>query len=160
VPNSIYISFPNRLTDIGKIIDQYLKKEIQLESPQAVHLLFSANRWETQAFIKDKLKQGIHVICDRYHYSGLVYTLSKLGIEYLDWCKETDNGLIVPDMVFYMDIKEPRLITSERYEAKDFLDYVRAFYTLIQEKSWIIIDGNREDKQCIQKDILFFFNQR
>ncbi len=35
----------DRQTPIGQIIDQYLKGETDLED-HAIHLLFSANRWE------------------------------------------------------------------------------------------------------------------
>lgn len=35
----------DRTTDIGKMIDQYLKCKKSL-SDEAIHLLFSSNRWE------------------------------------------------------------------------------------------------------------------
>ena len=35
----------DRTTSIGEVIDRYLKEEIHL-SDHAIHLLFSANRWE------------------------------------------------------------------------------------------------------------------
>ena len=35
----------DRTTDIGKVIDGYLTKKSELDD-HAVHLLFSANRWE------------------------------------------------------------------------------------------------------------------
>lgn len=38
------IHFPVRTSATGRILDQYLKKQIDLNS-QASHLLFSANRW-------------------------------------------------------------------------------------------------------------------
>ena len=38
------ISFPNRTSPIGKLINDYLSKGISLE-PKLLHLLFSANRW-------------------------------------------------------------------------------------------------------------------
>jgi len=37
--------FPDRTTTIGKMIDAYLKMGIDLHD-RAIHLLFSANRWE------------------------------------------------------------------------------------------------------------------
>eukprot|EP00938_MAST-03A_sp_MAST-3A-sp1_P002357 g2357.t1 len=37
--------FPDRTTTVGKMIDQYLKMGINLHD-KAIHLLFSANRWE------------------------------------------------------------------------------------------------------------------
>ncbi len=58
------ISFPNRSTIIGKILNNYLKKDIELEDHVA-HLLFSANRWEMASEIEQKLKDGISIISDR-----------------------------------------------------------------------------------------------
>lgn len=43
--------FPERTSDIGQMINQYLKNNNDL-SDQAVHLLFSANRWEYNSLIK------------------------------------------------------------------------------------------------------------
>ena len=43
--------FPERTSDIGQMINQYLKNNNEL-SDQAVHLLFSANRWEYNNLIK------------------------------------------------------------------------------------------------------------
>jgi dTMP kinase len=37
--------FPDRTTSLGQMIDAYLKSSIDLND-QAVHLMFSANRWE------------------------------------------------------------------------------------------------------------------
>ena len=54
-----------RSTAIGSIINQYLKKEIELPD-QSVHLLFSANRWERIAGIKEKLASGVSLVIDRY----------------------------------------------------------------------------------------------
>ena len=46
-PNSTeLLVFPNRTTSTGKIINEYLKSDTLKLSDQAIHLLFSANRWE------------------------------------------------------------------------------------------------------------------
>ena len=37
--------FPDRTTPIGKMIDAYLRSESEIDD-HAIHLLFSANRWE------------------------------------------------------------------------------------------------------------------
>ena len=47
--------FPERTSDIGQMINQYLKNNNDL-SDQAVHLLFSANRWEYNSLIKGKYR--------------------------------------------------------------------------------------------------------
>jgi len=39
--------FSERSTAIGAVVDKYLNKEIELHD-KAVHLLFSANRWELE----------------------------------------------------------------------------------------------------------------
>jgi dTMP kinase len=36
----------DRTTPIGQIIDSYLSKELEMDD-RAIHLLFSANRWES-----------------------------------------------------------------------------------------------------------------
>lgn len=41
------MSFPDRTTAIGSLIDNYLRQSVDLDD-QAIHLLFSANRWESQ----------------------------------------------------------------------------------------------------------------
>ncbi|VDL81213.1 unnamed protein product [Nippostrongylus brasiliensis] len=70
----------NRIADrqepFGQVIDRYLRNEINL-SERALHLAFSANRWEKACFIKDKIKQGVDVICDRYCFSGIAYSIAK-----------------------------------------------------------------------------------
>jgi dTMP kinase len=40
-----HIRVPDRTTPVGKIINSYLKGEIQMDD-HAIHLLFTANRWE------------------------------------------------------------------------------------------------------------------
>uniref|UniRef100_A0ABI7X2P5 Thymidylate kinase-like domain-containing protein n=1 Tax=Felis catus TaxID=9685 RepID=A0ABI7X2P5_FELCA len=39
------LRFPERSTEIGKLLSSYLEKKSEVED-HSVHLLFSANRWE------------------------------------------------------------------------------------------------------------------
>ncbi len=57
--------YPNRTTSIGKLINSYLNKEIEMED-HAVHLLFSANRWETVGEMTTALNSGTNLILDRW----------------------------------------------------------------------------------------------
>jgi dTMP kinase len=41
----IFVLTPDRTTAIGKMIDSYLQSKSELDD-RAIHLLFSANRWE------------------------------------------------------------------------------------------------------------------
>jgi dTMP kinase len=119
--------FPNRTTSIGKLIDAYLTKQIELED-HAVHLLFSANRWEQVNEIKEKLYNGTTLIVDRYAYSGVAYTSAKYGLDF-EWCKQCDTGLPKADLVCFMDTKSVNIDSresfgDERYENVKFQSIV------------------------------------
>lgn len=96
------LAFPDRSTGIGNVIDAYLKGNEAL-TPEAAHLLFSANRWETRAWIEKLLARGENVVLDRYYYSGLAYSLAR-GLDSI-WCATSDTGLHVPDIMFcFLDL--------------------------------------------------------
>lgn len=111
--------FPAVDTLIGRMIEDYLAKNIELDD-RAIHLLFSANRWELASQMKHTLEMGVHIIVDRYVYSGVAYTAAKqliappasiatkilrwLGFsDSLDWFKSCDAGLLKPDLVIFLD---------------------------------------------------------
>lgn len=122
------IRFPNRESSIGQLINSYLQSTSDL-SDQAIHLLFSANRWESSSELQAKLESGCSLICDRYAYSGVAFTSAK-GLD-MDWCKMCDNGLPAPDCIIYLDITPEEAAKrgnygAERYENIDFQAQVRA----------------------------------
>lgn len=115
--------YPNRETELGVIIDKYLRKKIEMDD-HAVHLIFSANRWEFERKMREKLNSGTSLVVDRYAYSGVAYTAAKPGMDF-EWCKQCDAGLIKPDLLVFMDTKlvdvEKREgFGEERYENVDF----------------------------------------
>ncbi|KAI3475834.1 hypothetical protein L1887_62734 [Cichorium endivia] len=63
--NAKPIKFPERTTAIGQMINSYLAQTSDLDD-QAIHLLFSANRWECVAAIHKTLDAGESIVCDRY----------------------------------------------------------------------------------------------
>lgn len=96
------VKYPQRTdTHTGHIIQKYLTNEADL-SDEAIHLVFSANRWELEASLLNKLNSGTTVIADRYVYSGVAYSHAK-GLD-LDWCLAPEKGLIRPDFVFYLSV--------------------------------------------------------
>ncbi|XP_010599001.1 thymidylate kinase isoform X2 [Loxodonta africana] len=70
------LRFPERSTEIGKLLNSYLEKKNEVED-HSVHLLFSANRWEQVPLIRNKLDQGVTLIVDRYAFSGVAFTAAK-----------------------------------------------------------------------------------
>merc|ERR1719162_889986 len=97
-------------------------------SDQAIHQLFSANRWETAVSLVGELTTGTTIVCDRYAFSGVAYSAAK-GLDFT-WCQAPDRGLPVPDGVFYLHV-DPKVGQSranfgdERYENVDMQARVR-----------------------------------
>lgn len=99
-PNTPW-TFPDRTTEIGKMINSYLQSSTDLDD-RTLHLLFSANRWEKEKLIRETLERGETIICDRYVYSGVAYSTAK-GLPF-EWCKTSDQGLPEPDLIIYLDV--------------------------------------------------------
>ena len=142
-------SYPNRNTSIGKMINDYLQNKNELND-QAVHLLFSANRWETVDEMKKKLNMGCNLIVDRYAYSGTAYSSAKAGMDF-EWCKQCDSGLPKPDVVFFIDTASNIMHSrcnfgAERYENSDFQNKVyqnyRKFFTISPSSNEILSNSN------------------
>jgi dTMP kinase len=144
-----WMCFPNRETTIGTLIDLYLRKQVELPD-RAVHLFFSANRWETATTIVEKLSQGVNIVCDRYAFSGVAYSAAK-GLSF-SWCQDCDRGLPVPDGVFFMHVA-PEVGASragfgdERYENESMQATVRSQFQLPALRAgvqWHDVDGSRD----------------
>eukprot|EP00792_Barthelona_sp_PAP020_P006467 TRINITY_DN3000_c0_g1_i4.p1 TRINITY_DN3000_c0_g1~~TRINITY_DN3000_c0_g1_i4.p1 ORF type:complete len:209 (-),score=51.79 TRINITY_DN3000_c0_g1_i4:682-1308(-) len=130
--NCTMFRFPDRTLPSGQDIDKYLRREIEL-SDQNIHELYSKNRFEKVNEIEQILLSGKSIICDRYAPSGVAYTAAKeidgLNVE---WCKSTDEGLISPDLVIFMDssvrnIESKETFGAERYEVPQFQKKVREY---------------------------------
>ncbi|CAL5418010.1 unnamed protein product [Camellia sinensis] len=85
--------FPDRNTGVGQMISSYLANKSELDD-HAIHLLFSANRWEKRVAFS-----------------------STRGLD-IEWCKAPEMGLLAPDLVLYLDIPPERL-KEEAMEGRD-----------------------------------------
>lgn len=136
--------FPDRTTPIGKMIDAYLQNKSNMED-HALHLLFSANRWEARDAMVQKLQSGITLIVDRYTYSGVVFSAQK-GLD-VQWCKNPDAGLPRPDAVLFLTLPIEVSMSrgnfgNERYEKEETQRKVSSlFENVMREKDWKIIDA-------------------
>ncbi|KAL5476299.1 hypothetical protein EMCRGX_G026225 [Ephydatia muelleri] len=111
------LKFPDRTTAIGKAIDEYLNNKVELED-HAIHLLFSANRWESIPMIKQLLLSGTSLVVDRYAFSGVAFTAAKMvSGTTMEWCKSPDVGLPAPDVVFYLTLPAEVAQTRQEYGA-------------------------------------------
>ena len=125
--------FPDRTTPIGQMIDGYLKSQADMED-HVIHLLFSANRWEAVKKITALLERGTTVVCDRYYYSGIVYSAAKQNPTLsLPWARAPEVGLPRPDLVVFLNLKEDEAKKrggwgDEKYEQAETQRKVRELF--------------------------------
>lgn len=140
------MKFPDRTTVIGQMINDYLSCKKDVED-HAVHLLFSANRWERVPMMLELLKQGTTLIVDRYAYSGVAFTSAKQGFN-IDWCRQPDIGLPRPDTVLYLTLTSEAAAKrggfgEERYEQTDFQKSVANKFEILKDADWQVIDADK-----------------
>lgn len=117
------LAFPKRDTETGRNIDAYLSQAPSSPTPDQlaeIHQLFADNRREVQQAITDMLEDGMHVVCDRYAFSGSAFSVAN-GMDYKE-SKRADIGLLVPDIVLYLRVKASTVskrpgFGEERYES-------------------------------------------
>lgn len=80
------------------------------------------------------MAQGYTIVCDRYYYSGIVYSAAKgnstLNIQ---WARQCDVGLPRPDRVIFLDLEPEQAAQrgafgAEKYEKKEMQKEVRRHF--------------------------------
>nr|UOX61015.1 MAG: thymidylate kinase [Diabrotica toursvirus 3a] len=157
------INYPLRDTNIGKQITKCLNKEISL-NPVILHMLFSANRWESKEHLENLIKNNDFVICDRYSYSGIAYSSVVLDV---NLCKKTEIGLPTPDLVIFLDCEVEKLTTrdlfgKELFEKVSYLTKVRNNYLTIKSEDknidWFTVQAD-DTKESIHSQIINYINK-
>ena len=157
---AVAFRFPDRTTSVGQVINHYLTTTAATNnlSDQAIHLLFSANRWEVAPKLAQTLANGQHIICDRYAYSGVAFTSAKENPDLnLPWSMAPDKGLPAPDAVIFLDLDQDEAekrggYGGERYEKRDMQQRVRKRFAELQQFDkiegngrvpWYIVDASQ-----------------
>ncbi|HEX4922133.1 MAG TPA: thymidylate kinase, partial [Candidatus Bathyarchaeia archaeon] len=116
--------------------------------PEAVHMLYSLNRWENLPTIEKLTRENEFLIADRYTPSNLAYGTAR-GLD-LQWLRTLDKGLPVAELVIVLDAPIPSSFARkargrDRHERdKQLLSRVRKNYkTLSRLLGWQILDGSR-----------------
>ena len=91
------ITFPNNLTPLGRFLKHILQKSSSLQC-WTQHILFSLHRWEIMDLIQESLLAGTAVICERYAWSGAVYSYVSNPQLPLEAYMSCDQGIIQPDI--------------------------------------------------------------
>lgn len=94
------------------------------------HVLTSTPRKTINAL----LATGVTVLCDRYYYSGIVYSAAKQNPALtLQWARAPEIGLPRPDLVLFLDLDEEQArarggFGSEVYERGEMQKRVRDLF--------------------------------
>ncbi|KAK5640900.1 hypothetical protein RI129_009447 [Pyrocoelia pectoralis] len=158
------MSFPDRTTQTGQVISQYLSDKNCKLNDETIHLLFSANRWENVDKIKQKLSNGISLVVDRYSYSGVAFSIAK-GMS-MNWCTQPEIGLLRPDLILFLQInpeiqKNRPGFGDERYENSIMQQKVSKVYDYFgkTEDNWVVVDAN-ETFDKVHTNLLFRIEER
>lgn len=85
------------------------------------------------------LKSGTTIICDRYYYSGMVYSAAKRNPTLsLAWARRPEVGLPRPDVVVFLNISSEDAelrggYGEEKYEKRDMQEEVRRLFVSLRD---------------------------
>ena len=162
--------FPDYDTPIGKEIRKFLDGK-QKFSPQVIHCLLAANRWEKLDKILAAEEKNSILIMNRYYHSNLVYGLAN-GLKQ-KWLESLDDGLPKADLVILLDVtqkesflRSPRnekgkIMKRDKFEKNEnFSRKISKLYrTTAKKKHWKIIDASKS-KLEVHEEILKAFSKK
>jgi dTMP kinase len=150
----VVIDFPDYTTPIGMEIRAFLDGKRDYP-PEAMHLLFSANRWEKKKEIESMVENGTIVVMNRYWQSNLIYGAAN-GMD-SGWLLRLDKGLPKEDLVIVIlvnpGVSTKRAETLDTFESdpnlaskayKNYLKFAKQF-------KWKVLDGSKSKDQVHQE---------
>ena len=150
----VIIDFPDYTTAIGMEIRALLDGRRDYPA-EAMHLLFSANRWEKKKEIESMVESGTIIVLNRYWQSNLSYGAAN-GID-TNWLLNLDKGLPKEDLVVVIlvnpDVSTKRAETQDAFEsnpqlaAKAYKNYLK----FAKQFGWKVIDGSKNKDQVHQE---------
>ena len=156
-------SFPDYETPVGKEIAKYLNGKRKF-TPQVIHCLLAANRWEILNEILAAQSKNSILIMNRYYQSNLIYGIAN-GMK-RNWLENLDAGLPKADLVILLDVTQResfhrKKTNRDKFEKNEkFLRKISKIYrTIAKNDHWKIIDASKS-KQEIHKDILKVFTKK
>jgi len=156
-------SFPDYSTPIGKEIKRYLLG-LRKFSPQTIHCLLAANRWEKLDDIKKALTKNSILVMNRYYQSNLVYGVVN-GLK-LDWLENLDTGLPKADLVIILDTSQKESFNRKKTYRDQFeknkafsQKILNTYRTLAKKKKWKIVDATKT-KEEVHQNIMKIFAKK
>lgn len=102
-------------------------------------------------WISHQLSLGTTIICDRYYYSGMVYSAAKKNPSLpLSWTKHPEVGLPRPDAVIFLDLDPEEAAKrggygDEKYETQTMQKNVRELFMQLKEEGaeMVVVDAGK-----------------
>ncbi|MAG18326.1 MAG: dTMP kinase [Candidatus Diapherotrites archaeon] len=127
----------------GKKVRELLNTHVNpdVNAQQFLDLYVADREEHLRKEIVPALKEGKIILCDRFKYSTFVYQLLQ-GIE-LEKINELHRGMLIPDLVFILDLpvdvalqrieSDSKRSKKEVFEKKEFLEKVRQGFLSLKE---------------------------
>ena len=148
-------SFPDYDTVIGAEIGRALRGE-RVYGPDAMQLLYVANRYEWKLRMVDAQTAGTILLCDRYLASSVAYGEAQ-GVD-AAWLVEIQKYLPQPDVTILLDLS-PDESARRKSAGRDayerdlaLLARVRGNYLRQASSSWVRIDADR-DRDAVAAEV-------
>jgi dTMP kinase len=151
------VSFPDYATSIGEEIARALQGEREY-GPDAMQLLYVANRYERKPDLLRWLEGGLVLVCDRYTASSVAYGEAS-GLD-AAWLADMQKYLPPAAMTIFLDINpetavQRKSVNRDRYE-RDLALQIRvrdSYKRQAAEQGWLVLDAERP-KSTIATDVL------
>lgn len=181
----IQVSFPNYDNESSALVKKYLNGDYKnhygkdnLTFVKQICSFYMVDR--ISSFIEEKfdgksllqhLKEGTHIICDRYTTSNMLHQAANLTnkkhiYSLIDWIEEReyyDLGLPIPDIVFFLDVPPEISIQNikKRYEGEskedlhENLEHLKRVYQVknkvVKYCGWEIINCVNENNEMLKE---------
>ena len=143
-------SFPDYSTIIGKEIKNCLYGKRKF-SPEIIHYLYAANRWEKLEEIQKASSKNSVLVMNRYYHSNLVYGIAN-GLKE-KWLQKLEDGLPKADLVIVLDASQNESFSRkkssrDRFEKnKKFSKKKSQIYRRLAKKHrWKIVSSNTKQE--------------
>ena len=156
-------SFPDYSTIIGKEIKNYLYGKRKF-SPEIIHYLYAANRWEKLEEIKKSITKNSILIMNRYYHSNLVYGIAN-GLKE-KWLQSIEDGLPKADLVIVLDVSQNESFSRKKSKRdkfekdKEFSKKISQIYRRLAKKHrWKLIDASGTKQETHQEILKIIFKK-
>lgn len=113
-------------------------------------------------YIRETIAKGYTIVCDRYYYSGMVYSAAKNNPTLdLQWARQCDVGLPRPDKVIFLDLELEQQeqrggFGDEKYEKKEMQkevrwEFLRLRFTPGESSDMVVVNAGSSIEEVVEK---------